>query len=333
MYGGKFINISCEVSGLTVETATDNYRDRLHAFHAWGDALARTLDSTFLISKFLLVENSLNWNQGGSLGAIKVQVDVENRAAWVQVGATVGELYYSIGTKTKTLGFPTGACPTIGVGGQFSSGGYGYLLRKYGLAADNIINAHIIDAKGRFLDREAMGEDLFWAIRGGGGASFGTVYSSINKGELTIQALFSGLFLGGVDKLVPLMQKSFPELGLAKEEYSFKAKSDYVRDPIPETGLEGLWCLMFEDEAQGFLLVLFPFGGMMSEIPESKIPFPHRDGVLYQIQYSLHWQEKGEARKRRGDCRKAYRLDEEAFIVIWKVVSVSKRSISQLKRP
>ncbi|MED6118840.1 hypothetical protein PIB30_006335 [Stylosanthes scabra] len=324
----------------------------------------------------------------------EIQVDVENRLAWVQVGATVGELYYNIGTKTKTLAFPAGVCPTVGVGGQFSGGGYGYLVRKYGLAADNIIDAHIIDAKGRFLDREAMGEDLFWAIRGGSGASFGvilawkirlvpvpstvtlltaprtleqnatklvhkwqsvaskldknlaltltlkTVNSSINKGELTVQALFGGLFLGGVDKLVPLVQKSFPELGLAKEECSemswieftlyswgfggqplevllnrsqvntdsFKAKSDYVRDPIPESGLEGLWRLMFEDEAQGLLLVFFPFGGIMSEIPESKIPFPHRGGVLYQIQYNLHWQEKGEeiAERRIDWMRKLY---------------------------
>ncbi|XP_057752455.1 tetrahydroberberine oxidase-like [Arachis stenosperma] len=325
----------------------------------------------------------------------KIQVDVENRAAWVQVGATVGELYYSIGTKTKTLAVTAGACTTVGVGGQFSGGGYGSLIRKYGLSADNIIDAHIIDVKGRFLDREGMGEDLFWAIRGGGGASFGvilawkiklvpvpstvtllraprtleqnatklvhkwqsvasrldnnivlglllqTVNSSINKGELTVQALFNGLFLGGVDKLLPLVQESFPELGLAKEDCtemswiestlyssgsggqqplevllnrsqvntdSFKAKSDIITDPIPESGLEGLWRLMFEDEAKDLVLVIFPFGGRMSEIPESEIPFPHRAGVLYQIQYSLHWQEKGEevAQRRINWMRKLY---------------------------
>ena len=39
--------------------------------------------------------------------------------------------------------------------------GYGMLLHKFGLAADNVINAHLIDVNGRILDRESMGEDPF----------------------------------------------------------------------------------------------------------------------------------------------------------------------------
>ncbi|KAI5648026.1 hypothetical protein M9H77_34031 [Catharanthus roseus] len=106
-----------------------------------------------------------------------ISVNIEDKTAWVESGATIGELYYEIADKSPDLAFPAGAYPTVGVGGLFSGGGFGPLLRKYGLAADNIIDAKIVDARGSLLDRQSMGEDLFWAIRGGGGASFGAIVS------------------------------------------------------------------------------------------------------------------------------------------------------------
>ena len=50
-------------------------------------------------------------------------------------------------------------------------------MRKYGLAADNVLDAYLINANGKIINSEAMGEDLFWAIREGGGASFGVILS------------------------------------------------------------------------------------------------------------------------------------------------------------
>ncbi|RVW23989.1 Berberine bridge enzyme-like 3 [Vitis vinifera] len=104
-----------------------------------------------------------------------ITFDDATETAWVQAGATLGELYHAIAEKSKTLAFPAGVCLTLGTGGHFSGGGYGNLMRKYGLSVDNIVDAHLVDVGGRILDRNSMGEDLFWAIRGGGGASFGVI--------------------------------------------------------------------------------------------------------------------------------------------------------------
>ncbi|KAL1205041.1 Berberine bridge enzyme-like 9 [Cardamine amara subsp. amara] len=102
-----------------------------------------------------------------------IKIDSKLDTAWVQAGATLGEIYYGVANKSNDLrGFPAGVCPGLGAGGHFSGGGYGNMMRKYGLSIDNIIDAKIIDAKGRVLDRSSMGEDLFWALRGGGAASF-----------------------------------------------------------------------------------------------------------------------------------------------------------------
>ncbi|XP_068641984.1 reticuline oxidase-like [Aristolochia californica] len=105
----------------------------------------------------------------------RISIDLESETAWVEGGATIGEVYYAIATSSKNYGFPAGMCSTVGIGGHISGGGYGALVRKYGLASDNVVDAILIDAEGRALDRKAMGEDAFWAIRGGGGGNFGVV--------------------------------------------------------------------------------------------------------------------------------------------------------------
>ncbi|XP_057872461.1 reticuline oxidase [Cryptomeria japonica] len=100
---------------------------------------------------------------------------MRSKTEWAEAGATVGQLYSDIASNTADYSFPAGTCPTMGTGGHCSGGGMSLLSRKYGLAADNIIDALLVDANSNLLDRKSMGEDLFWALRGGGGGSWGVV--------------------------------------------------------------------------------------------------------------------------------------------------------------
>ncbi|KAL1821017.1 hypothetical protein DCAR_0417389 [Daucus carota subsp. sativus] len=104
-----------------------------------------------------------------------VIADPVTKTAVVQAGATLGEVYYWIYRASGLLGFPAGVWSTVGATGLICGGGYGPLRRKYGFAADNVIDARIVDVNGNILDRKAMGEDLFWAIRGGSCSSFGVI--------------------------------------------------------------------------------------------------------------------------------------------------------------
>ncbi|CAD6266276.1 unnamed protein product [Miscanthus lutarioriparius] len=77
-----------------------------------------------------------------------IHVDASRAEAWVGSGATLGELYYAAAAANSTFGFPAGNCPTVGVGGHLSGGGFGALSRKYGLSADNVLDAVVVDAEG-----------------------------------------------------------------------------------------------------------------------------------------------------------------------------------------
>ena len=106
-------------------------------------------------------------------GMHAVLVDPERRTARAQGGVTWGA--FNDATHAHGLATTGGVVSTTGVGGLTLGGGIGYLARGVGLSCDNLISAEVVTADGQSLvasDRE--NEDLFWAIRGGGG-NFGVV--------------------------------------------------------------------------------------------------------------------------------------------------------------
>jgi hypothetical protein len=110
------------------------------------------------------------------LSAMKaLRVDPESRRVRAGPGLTLGEFDRA----TQALGLATtlGVMSTTGIAGLTLGGGLGWLNGRYGLACDNLISADVATADGQLLRASAQeNQDLFWAIRGGGG-NFGVVTS------------------------------------------------------------------------------------------------------------------------------------------------------------
>ena len=114
------------------------------------------------------------------LSAIRyTHVDPEAGTVRVGGGNTWADVDHA--THPFDLAVPTGIISTTGVGGLTLGGGLGHLTRKCGLTIDNLLSADLVLADGSFVTAsEWRHEDLFWAIRGGGG-NFGIVTSFLFK--------------------------------------------------------------------------------------------------------------------------------------------------------
>jgi FAD/FMN-containing dehydrogenase len=104
-----------------------------------------------------------------------VSVDLVDSTALVQGGALWGDVDHE--TQAHGLATTGGIVSHTGVGGVSLGGGIGWLMRKRGLAVDNLLQAEVVTAEGDIVGASASDHpDLFWALRGGGG-NFGIVSS------------------------------------------------------------------------------------------------------------------------------------------------------------
>jgi len=132
-----------------------------------------------------------------------VRVDPSNRTARVEPGVTLGE--FDREAQGFGLATPVGINSTTGVAGLTLGAGFGWISRKYGLSIDNLLAADVVLANGELVHAsERENQDLFWAIRGGGG-NFGVVTSFEFRLHPVGPEVLSGLIVHPLSRAAELL--------------------------------------------------------------------------------------------------------------------------------
>ena len=189
---------AANMRGDLVRPGDDAYEDARQLYNAMIDKrpalIARCADVADVIAAVAFAREAGlplairgGGHNGGGLGSVDdglvidlaamngVRVDPEARTVRVEGGATWGKVDHA--AHAFGLAVPSGIISTTGVGGLTLGGGLGHLTRRYGLTIDNLLEVDVVLADGRLVTaNEHEHQDLFWAVRGGGG-NFGVVTS------------------------------------------------------------------------------------------------------------------------------------------------------------
>ena len=104
-----------------------------------------------------------------------ISVDAQREVAVAEAGLTLGE--FDAATTRHGLATTLGVVSMTGIAGLTLGGGIGWLNGKHGLACDNVLSMKVVTADGQLRAvNVCQHQDLFWALRGGGG-NFGVVVS------------------------------------------------------------------------------------------------------------------------------------------------------------
>ena len=119
-----------------------------------------------------------------------IRVDPRRGTVWAQGGTTWKE--FNRAAAWHGLATTGGVVSSTGIAGLTLGAGEGWLMGKYGLTIDNLLSAEVVTAAGDVVTASAdQNEDLFWALRGGGG-NFG-VATSLEYQAHRVPGVYGGM--------------------------------------------------------------------------------------------------------------------------------------------
>ena len=197
-----------------------------------------------------------------------VHVDAATRRVRVQGGATLADLDRE--THPFGLAVPCGVVPKTGIGGLTLGGGVGWLLRKYGMSIDNLLSCQVVTADGKILTAsEAENQDLFWALRGGGG-NFGVV-TSFEFQARPVHTVLGGILLYPRNAAADVLRHFRDFVQTAPDELTTYAVLMYGPDGSPLVGVIPCYC---GEIAEG-QRVLEPLRSFGKPLVDAIQPMPH----------------------------------------------------------
>jgi FAD/FMN-containing dehydrogenase len=316
--------------GVLIQTNDEGYDNARKVYNAMIDRrprlIARCADVADVITAVNFVrENDMlvairggGHNAGGlglcddglviDLSPIKyTRIDPVARTARVGGGCTWGEVDHA--THAFGLATSSGVISTTGVGGLTLGGGLGHLTRRFGLTIDNLLSADMVLADGRFVTVSAEeNEDLFWAIRGGGG-NFGVVTSFLFRLH-PVGTVYAGPMLWGVEQVTEVMQWYREFISQASEDINgfFAFLVVPPGPPFPQhlhkkTMCGVIWCYTgpldqaeLSDDAitlhrkygsdlptMHSAMHLYPINGAAHRVGKNDTPWAYRDATWAQV--------------------------------------------------
>jgi FAD/FMN-containing dehydrogenase len=224
-----------------------------------------------------------------------IRVDPHTRTVRVEAGCTWGDVDHA--THAFGLAVPSGIISTTGVAGLTLGGGHGYLSRRYGLTIDNLLEVDVVLADGRLVTaNERQHDDLFWAVRGGGG-NFGVVTSFLFRAH-PVATVYGGPIIWPIDQADEVLRWYRDFIVAAPRELSgwFGFHRVPTGSPLPEQlhgahGCVTTWCYTGPlDEAEAVFAPIREVGTPVLDMA-GPMPYPALQAMFDEMYYppGLQW--------------------------------------------